>query len=69
MPGIKNAVALAGNITALAKALGVTQQAVSLWVKAGYVPVKRAHQINKKYGVPISTLVKPSIADLFEHTL
>lgn len=41
----RKAVAWAGSQKELARRLGVTEGAVSQWVKAGRIPVMRAYQI------------------------
>lgn len=64
MSGIKEAVAEAGSMTALGEMLGVTQQAVSLWVAQGYVPLARAKQIASFTRIPEARLVSPEIAEL-----
>lgn len=42
--------------TALAASLGVTQGAVSQWMSAGVVPVRRAAQLNRLTGIPLDQL-------------
>lgn len=64
--GIAHAVVVAGTQEALAARLGVTQQAVSGWLKRGWVPLRRALEIESLYGVPRGRLVNPQIADLLE---
>ncbi len=44
------------NQTALAARLGVTQGAVSQWMSAGTVPVRRAVQLSRITGIPLETL-------------
>lgn len=58
---VDEAVALAGDQPSLARALGVTQQNVSAWVRQGYVPAKRAQEIEVLYGVDRSRLLSPKI--------
>lgn len=62
--GIAHAVVLADGQRQLAIALGVSQQAVSSWVRQGWVPLSRAREIEVLYGVPRSTLVNPRVAEL-----
>ncbi|WP_443696452.1 transcriptional regulator [Pseudomonas sp.] len=62
--GIMDAVLAAGGKkgmgqSKLARALGVTPQAVSLWVSQGYVPVDRIVEIESLYGVPRYKLINP----------
>lgn len=40
----------------LARAIGVTQGAVSHWIVAGQIPVKRVPQIAKITGIPLAEL-------------
>lgn len=61
--GIAQAVELAGSQRKLAKILGVTQQAVSLWVEQGWVPMRRIEKIEEKFSIPRSRLVNPLIID------
>lgn len=53
-----------GSQTAMAEALGVTPQAVSLWFSKGHVPVERAAYISEATGIPALQLVDPRIARL-----
>ena len=62
--GITAACAAAGNQARLAEDLGVTQQAVSAWVRQGWVPLHRAKEIEARYGVPRSKTMNPRVADL-----
>ena len=55
------AIAKAGGIFAFCRALGVSHQAVYNWKKCGWVPIERAVEIERLYGVPAGHLVKPSI--------
>lgn len=45
----------------LARALGVTHQAVAEWRRQGWMPPKRAVQCEKLYGVPARELVSPKL--------
>lgn len=45
MTGIEKAVEMAGNQVALAVKLGVTQQAISEWVRFGFVPDGRIDDV------------------------
>jgi len=62
--GISTACEAAGNQARLAEGLGVTQQAVSAWVRQGWVPLHRAKEIEALYGVPRSKTMNPRVADL-----
>lgn len=53
-----------GSQTAMAEALGVTPQAVSLWFSRGHVPRGRARHISDATGIPALELVDLRIADL-----
>lgn len=64
--GIEAAIKAAGNQAKLGDALGVTQQTVSLWLKAGYVPNEHIVAIETLYGVPRGRLINPKIADLVD---
>lgn len=61
--GIADAIKAAETQEALAIKLGVTQQAVSAWLKQGWVPRDRAKEIENQYGVPRARLVDPKIMD------
>lgn len=63
LKGIAEAVALAGNQTRLAERLGVTQQAISGWLRRGWVPLRRAQEIEAVTGVARARLINPRIAD------
>lgn len=64
--GIARAVALAGTQDKLAQLLGVTQQAVAKWVSRGWVPVRRAQEIEAITGVPRASLLNPRLKDLVD---
>lgn len=64
LTGIQAAIRQAGGQVDLAKALGVSQQAVSLWLRRGYVPPRHIVQIETLYGVPRARLIDPKIANL-----
>lgn len=61
MTGIKKIIEAAGGQVLLAEAEGVTQQAVSLWATQGWVPLRRAMSLSKRYGVPAIELVHPDV--------
>lgn len=54
----------AGSQTALAKAIGVSQQAISKWVRDGRVPPERALAIEGMFGVPRADLVGKKLRKL-----
>lgn len=62
--GIQAAIRQAGGQSNLAEALGMSQQAVSLWLRRGYVPPRHIVQIETLYGVPRSRLINPRIAEI-----
>lgn len=59
--GIERAVAAAGTQMKLAADLGVKQQAVSLWLKQGFVPPGRATEIEMQFGIPRIDLLSPKL--------
>ena len=64
--GIAEAVKKASTQEALAEKLGVTQQAVSTWMRRGWVPLLRALEIEAEYGIPRARLINPRIVDLVD---
>jgi transcriptional regulator with XRE-family HTH domain len=57
----------AGSQAALAKALGVTQQAVSLWRQMGYIPDdERALKASEAFDVHVLTICAPTRRALLE---
>lgn len=58
-PGVIAAIAAAGSINALARALGIQPSAVSRWEE---VPPRRVTEIARRFGIPRHTL-RP---DLYE---
>ena len=64
MTGIKKAVDLAGGANALALKLGVTHQAIYVWMRKGWVPAQRALQIEHLFDIPRVELFKPELAAL-----
>ena len=66
MIGIREAVRRADGGPQLARKLGVTHQAVYQWLAKGWVPLTRALQIERLYGIPRQRLVSPKISRLFE---
>jgi len=65
MTGIKRAVELAGGANALAAKLGVSHQAIYVWLRKGWVPSQRALEIEKLLDIPRVDLFKPELAALF----
>jgi hypothetical protein len=57
---LNTAIRDAGGIKPFCAALGVTHQAVYSWKKRGWVPIERAVQIERKFGVFTDYLIKPS---------
>lgn len=45
----------------LAHRLGVTQQAISTWLRRGWVPTNRADEIQQLTGVPARDLLNPRL--------
>ena len=64
--GIQRAVTLAGSQFQLAEVIGVTQQAISLWLARGWVPAERAREIEMVFGVPRLELINPKILDMLD---
>lgn len=59
----------AGSQVALAEQLGVTQQAISKWIRRGYVPVRRVLECEAQYGVPRAKLLDPRLRDLVDDSV
>lgn len=57
--GIADVIVSAGGQGALARKLGVSQQAVSGWVKRGWVPINHIVQVEGLFGVPRARLINP----------
>ena len=65
--GVREAVRLAGGTQVhLARVLGCTQQAVSLWLAQGWVPLRRAVEIEAVLGVPRGRLIRPRLRELVD---
>ena len=61
---VGQACAAIGTQRELSLRLGVTEQAVCNWVKQGWVPLRRAQEIEALTGVPRQGLINPRIRDL-----
>ena len=62
--GIDKAIEQAGGQVKLAYELGVSQQAISLWQRQGWVPNSRVVEISSQYGIPRNKLINPKVFDL-----
>ncbi|CAB4198795.1 Putative bacterial antitoxin YdaS [uncultured Caudovirales phage] len=62
--GIEQACEKVGGQNLLAETLGVTPQAVSLWVKQGYAPIDRVWRIAELTGVKRKDICDPFLVDL-----
>jgi len=65
MTGIQRAIDIAGGANPLAEKLGVSHQAVYVWLRKGWVPAQRALEIEKMFEIPRADLFKPELAALF----
>jgi transcriptional regulator with XRE-family HTH domain len=66
LTGIADALIQAGNQAILAERMGVSQQAISIWLRRGWVPVRRALEIEAQFGIPRARLISPRLADLVD---
>jgi DNA-binding transcriptional regulator YdaS (Cro superfamily) len=64
--GVADAVKHTGSQQKLADQLGVSQQVVSQWLRRGWVPLRRAQEIEQITGVGRARLINPRIADLVD---
>lgn len=62
--GIFEAQRRAGGVTALSRKLKVSRAVVYAWLNQGYVPIKRAKEIEELLGVPRMSLMDPLLRDL-----
>jgi DNA-binding transcriptional regulator YdaS (Cro superfamily) len=67
--GIADAVNTVGTQDKLAELLGVTQQAISNWVAQGWVPMRRAQEIEAQTGILRERLVNPRVLELVSSTV
>lgn len=66
MNNVARAVQAAGNQAKLAEQLEVSQQAVSKWVRRGWVSPSRAREIEMLYGIPRQDLMNKLLVDLVD---
>jgi hypothetical protein len=59
LSGLGEAILAAGGQGALARKLGVSQPAVSRWVKCGWVPLLHVVKVEQLFGVPRARLINP----------
>lgn len=64
--GVADAIKAAGSQEKLAEKLGVSQQAISVWLRRGWVPLRRAQEIEALFGVARHRVLNPRIADLVD---
>jgi DNA-binding transcriptional regulator YdaS (Cro superfamily) len=64
--GVEQACDTVGGQKFLAEAVGVTPQAVSLWVAQGYVPWERVYKVAELTKVARKELCDPRLVDLLE---
>jgi hypothetical protein len=62
--GIADAIVAAGTQEELGKVLGVSQQVISRWLRRGWVPLRRANQIEERYKIPRGRLANPKLMAL-----
>ena len=62
---IDAAIKLAGGIQPFCSAMGVTHQAVYSWAKKGYVPAKRAVDMERLGFAIVADVVDPAVAAAF----
>jgi hypothetical protein len=61
---ISDLIEAAGSQKSLGEALGVSQAAISKWLLRGYLPLKRAAEVEAVYGVPRTKLADPRVVGL-----
>lgn len=62
--GLGEAILAAGGQGALARKIGVSQPAVSRWVRYGWVPLAHVVRIEEMFGVPRARLINPKHLEL-----
>lgn len=62
--GVADAIRAAGGQGSLARKVGVSQQAVSQWVKRGWVPMEHIVEVERLFGVPRARLINPKHLEL-----
>jgi len=65
---LRSAIDAGGGIVTFSEAMGVTHQAVYNWKGQGWVPLERATDIQRIWGIPFTALVKPSVARALDMT-
>ena len=61
---LERAAHAAGSWFKLAHKLGVSHQMIYIWRKRGYVPPKRALQIELYYGIAAKDLIDPELLEI-----
>jgi len=64
--GIEQVVYIAGGAKPLAEYLGISTQAVYLWLSKGHVSAARALELEGLYGVSRLELVRPELAAILK---
>lgn len=62
--GLGEAILAAGGQGALARKIGVSQPAVSRWVRCGWVPLAHVVKVEELFGVPRARLINPKHLEL-----
>lgn len=57
--GLGEAILAAGGQGALARKLGISQPAVSRWVRCGWVPLAHVIAVENMFGIPRAKLINP----------
>lgn len=60
-PALEEAIKKAGSSAEMARRLGVTYQAVLAWKRNGFMPARRAQQVELEYGVNRQDLISPRL--------